>query len=268
MFDSQKRSVLLSWLLHCGAILLILATTGVKPQTIAHIRDVLWMPANLAPFKMPVRQAGDGGGGGGGGGAHAQTAASRGDLPRFDIRQISVARTDPNPAPILPWEATLVGIPDNQPPMFIAASYGSPTGVIGPKSDGTGGGGGIGDLGRGTGIGPGKGPGGGPGDDGGQGGGVNFLGAGGSVISPELLTKVDPNYSEDARKARLQGSVMLRIEVGTNGLAQNITVAHGLGLGLDEEAMDAVKKWKFRPGKVNGKPAVVVAYVEVNFRLL
>jgi TonB family protein len=91
---------------------------------------------------------------------------------------------------------------------------------------------------------------------------------GGSVTSPTLLTKVDPDYSEEARKARLQGTVLLRIEVDTQGRAQHINVTQSLGLGLDERAVDAVKKWKFLPGKVNGKPAPVIAYVEVNFRLL
>jgi protein TonB len=62
--------------------------------------------------------------------------------------------------------------------------------------------------------------------------------------------------------------VLLRIEVDTHGQAQNIMVRKSLGLGLDDRAIEAVKKWKFIPGKVNGKPAAVVAYVEVNFRLL
>ena len=62
--------------------------------------------------------------------------------------------------------------------------------------------------------------------------------------------------------------MLLRIEVDTHGQPQNISVRQSLGLGLDDRAMEAVRKWKFIPGKVNGKPAVVVAYVEVNFRLL
>jgi TonB family protein len=83
-----------------------------------------------------------------------------------------------------------------------------------------------------------------------------------------LLSKTEPEYSEEARKARLQGTVLLRIEVDAHGLPQNIAVRQALGLGLDDRAIDAVKKWRFRPGKVNGKPAAVVAFVEVNFRLL
>ena len=91
---------------------------------------------------------------------------------------------------------------------------------------------------------------------------------GGAVTQPALIFKTEPEYSEEARKARLQGTVELRIVVDTQGLAQNISVSHSLGLGLDGRAIDAVKKWKFRPGKVNGKPTAVAALVEVNFRLL
>jgi periplasmic protein TonB len=83
-----------------------------------------------------------------------------------------------------------------------------------------------------------------------------------------LLWKMDPEYSEDARRAKVSGTVLLRIEVDTNGRPRNITVRQGIGLGLDDKAIEAVSRWKFRPGMVNGKPVVVVAFVDVNFRLL
>ena len=264
MFGSPKRSALVSWLLHGGAILLILATTRVKPQTLAHLREILIAPADLADYKPSPRA-----GGGGGGGAHAATAASIGNLPRFARRQFAVPRAEIlNPDPILPMEPTLLGDPGIQPASFDYARYGDPRGVAGPPSDGRGTGGGIGD-GAGTGVGPGRGVGHGPGDDYGEGGGtVGFLGSGTHITEPSLLLKIDPEYSEEARKARLQGTVLLRIEVDTNGRARNILVTQGLGLGLDDRAVEAVRKWKFVPGKVNGNPAVVTAYVEVNFRLL
>jgi TonB family protein len=140
---------------------------------------------------------------------------------------------------------------------------------LGKPSGGPGVGGGIGD-GNGTGVGPGKGPGHGPGEGGGEGGGeVGFLGlAGGAASQPVLLSKTEPEYSEEARKARLTGTVVLHIVVDAQGLAKDITVTRSLGLGLDDRAIEAVKKWKFKPGRVNGKPAAVEAYVEVNFRLL
>ena len=90
----------------------------------------------------------------------------------------------------------------------------------------------------------------------------------GSVVAPVLLVKIDPEYSDEARKAKLQGVVVLQIEVDTAGRARNVKLVHGLGLGLDDRAIEAVKRWSFRPGTVNGKPAVTSAVVEVNFRLL
>ena len=85
---------------------------------------------------------------------------------------------------------------------------------------------------------------------------------------PELHFKIEPEYTDEARRAKLQGSVMLRIEVNERGKAQNISIRQSLGLGLDERAVEAVKRWQFRPGTIGGKPVVTIALVEVNFRLL
>ena len=264
MFASPKRSALISWLLHCGAILLILAVTGVKPQNIPLLHDILLVPADIAAYKTTLKP----GGGGGGGGVHADTPASRGALPRFAREQVvpPVVRID-NAAPLLPVEPTLVGNTEIKPVAFNYKDWGDPNGVVGKPSGGPGTDGGIG-TGHGTGVGPRKGPGHGPG--GGEGGGeVGFLGlGGGAATQPVLLSKTEPEYSEEARKARLTGTVVLHIVVDAQGLAKDITVSRSLGLGLDDRAIEAVKKWKFKPGRVNGKPAAVEAYVEVNFRLL
>jgi protein TonB len=91
---------------------------------------------------------------------------------------------------------------------------------------------------------------------------------GGGVSAPVLVSKVEPEYSEEARKAKYQGTVLLYIEVDPSGRAENVRVLRSLGLGLDEKAMEAVKKWKFKPGYKNGQPVTVVATIEVNFRLL
>ena len=82
-----------------------------------------------------------------------------------------------------------------------------------------------------------------------------------------MLTKVDPDYSEEARKAKYSGSVMLSIVVNTDGRADNIQVVKSLGMGLDEKAIEAVQKWAFRPGMNHGAPVNVKAQIEVNFRL-
>ena len=79
---------------------------------------------------------------------------------------------------------------------------------------------------------------------------------------------MEPEYSEEARKAKYQGTVLLYVEVDPSGKATNMRVLRSLGLGLDEKAMEAVKKWKFKPGYKDGKPVTVAATIEVNFRLL
>lgn len=91
---------------------------------------------------------------------------------------------------------------------------------------------------------------------------------GGEVTGPRLLSKVEPSYSEKARKAGLEGVVMLSIEVWEDGRPHNIRVIRSLGLGLDEEAVEAVQQWRFSPGEKDGKPVKVQAQIEVSFRLL
>jgi TonB family protein len=90
---------------------------------------------------------------------------------------------------------------------------------------------------------------------------------GGGVTPPTLLHKTEPEYTEEAKAAKFQGTVVLYIEVGPDGTATNIKVQHSLGMGLDEKAIEAVRKWQFLPGKKDGKPVTVAATIEVNFRL-
>jgi TonB family protein len=91
---------------------------------------------------------------------------------------------------------------------------------------------------------------------------------GAGVTAPVLLYKTQPDYTEEARKAKYQGTVLLYIEVDPSGKATNIRVQRSLGLGLDEKAIEAVKQWKFKPGYRDGNPVPVSATIEVNFRLL
>jgi TonB family protein len=82
-----------------------------------------------------------------------------------------------------------------------------------------------------------------------------------------LLRKTEPEYTEQARAARYQGTVLLYVEIDANGNATNIKLQRSLGLGLDEKAVEAVKQWKFKPGQKDGVPVTVQATIEVNFRL-
>jgi protein TonB len=136
--------------------------------------------------------------------------------------------------------------------------------VIGPPSNGTGSGGGIG-SGSGGGVGSGTGPGVGPGHGGGYGGGAYRVGGG--VSAPKALFAPDPEYSEEARKAKYQGTVVLWLVVSADGKPQQIRVQRPLGMGLDEKAVEAVKQWRFEPARKDGQAVPVMINVEVNFRL-
>ena len=94
------------------------------------------------------------------------------------------------------------------------------------------------------------------------------LRAGNGVSPPRLLNKVEPEYSEEARKARLSGTVVLYAVIRPDGHASALHVIRSLGLGLDENAMAAVTQWQFQPGEKEGRKVSVAATIEVNFRLL
>jgi len=204
--------------------------------------------------------------GGGGGGVRSPLLASRGALPPFAHTQFTPPMvTIPKVAPILPMQPTLVGPPELKlPAMKLDMAWGDPKGLPGPPSGGPGTGGGIGD-GDGTGVGPGKGPGFGPGEGGGCCGGAFSVGAG--VSAPIAIYSPVPAYSEEARKAKFAGTVLLWIVVDAQGAVRNIRIAKRLGMGLDEEAVKTVNTWKFKPALRQGIPVPVQMQVEVSFRL-
>jgi len=132
------------------------------------------------------------------------------------------------------------------------------------ESRGSGDDGGIG-SGAGTGIGQGQGPGIGPGSGGGTGGGPYRPGSG--IEPPSLLHEVKPDYTDEARRANVSGQVELEIVVRSDGRVGDIRVLRGLGHGLDQRAMDAVRQWRFAPAKRLGQPVDVLVEVAVEFRL-
>jgi len=91
--------------------------------------------------------------------------------------------------------------------------------------------------------------------------------AGNGVTVPVVLHKVEPQYSPEARDAKLEGTLVLRAEIWPDGLVHNARITKGLGMGLDEKALDALQQWKFKPGAKDGKPVKVRAAIEMNFRL-
>ena len=90
---------------------------------------------------------------------------------------------------------------------------------------------------------------------------------GGGVSAPRAIFAPDPEYSEEARKAKYQGTVVLYMIVGPDGRARDIRVVRSVGMGLDEKAIDAVRTWKFDPARRDGQAVAVQINVEVSFRL-
>lgn len=260
MFSRPKGSALISGLIHAAAILLVLMVSRVKPLPTVVTRVTPLVFRDVSRYIPNIAHNG-----GGGGGGRDKTPASKGQLPRVALHQFTpptaVIR---NYNPQLTIEPTLVGPPQTTA-VLPNIPYGDPNGPSGPPSNGRGKNGGIGD-GDGDGVGPGKGPGSGPGECCGVGDGRTHIV--GTTVEPVLLVKIDPEYSDEARRAKVQGIVVLRIDVDIHGRPANIRLVQGLGLGLDQRAMEAVRQWKFRAGTIDGKPAVTSALVEVTFRLL
>ncbi len=258
---NETKSGLYSLLIHVGVVLLILWIGSLKPvQQFAKERIVLFAP-DLKPYLS--NPAKDQAHGGGGGGTRSPLDASKGKLPKIAPRQFTPPEVVHPPDPKLPMAPTIVAQADI--PNINAPDLGDPLSKLGVPSNGTGLGGGIG-TGSGGGVGPGKGPGVGPGSGGGFGGGAYRIGGG--VSPPSVLHKVEPEYSEEARKAKWQGTVVLQLVVDDKGRPQNLKIMRSLGLGLDQKAIEAVEKWTFKPGMKDGKPVPVIATIEVNFRLL
>ena len=260
----EKKAGLGSVLIHVTAIaLLFVIGTNQRVQQLVKERVSLIAP-DIAPYKpMPKK---DPMGGGGGGGDRSPTPPSKGKLPRLADKQfVPPMAVVHNEHPKLVMEPTLIIQPDANIPKVDMAQLGDPLAKSGIASNGPGSGGGIG-YGPGGGVGRGSGPGYGPGSGGNIGGGAYRIGGG--VSAPSVIFKVEPEYSEEARKAKFQGTVVLFVVVDEHGNPRDLRVIRPLGLGLDQKAVEAVEKWKFRPGMKDGKPVPVQATIEVNFRLL
>ena len=267
-YRMQAASWVNSVLVHGIAVTLLLL-----PYVLAR----MWQPVKAAPPVVAVDispylpligpdDKGRKAGGGGGGGDRSPTPASKGAIPKFTKTQLAPPMAViPNPTAQLQVPPSLVGPPELKlPQMSSNMPFGDPNGVVGPASNGPGFGGGIG-SGEGGGIGSGKGGGLGPGEGGGVGGGVYSVGGG--VSEPIPIYKPDPAYSEEARKAKYQGTVVLWIVVDASGAVTDCKVVKPLGLGLDEKAVETVRTWKFKPAMKSGAPVPVRVMVEVSFRL-
>lgn len=204
-------------------------------------------------------------GGGGGGGNHSPIEASKGRLPEISKKQITPPQILKVDHPKLPVQPTImmpqqIKLPTNNMP-----NIGMPNSPqVALASQGSGSNSGFGSS-TGGGIGSGTGNGLGPGEGGGYGGGP--MRVGGGVSAPQLIYAVDPEFSDEARRAKYQGVCVVSLIVDANGNPQHIQVVRALGMGLDQKAIEAVKQYKFKPAYYHGKAVPVLINIEVNFRI-
>lgn len=230
------------------------------------------------PIYIPFEGDGLEGGGGGGGGRNEPAPPSSGRMPEPVPSQM-IAPDPDNPQPLMPADDILAQVRVEMPidiPQDLALPIGD---VFAPPNNSTsagpGSGGGIG-TGRGSGVGSGTGPGVGPGSGGGMGGGsgggigsgIGPYVMGSGVKEPVALRQPLPPYTEEARKMRAEGIVLLQAVVRKDGTVDSFKVIRGLGYGLDESAIRTIaSKWRFQPGTYKGKPVDVQIDIEVAFSI-
>jgi len=253
---------------HIGVTILIFSPLLYQVATkvaASPVNNQIVTPIDISDYAAKLPPGKDRAGGGGGGGERNPEPATKGKLPKWSLNQIAppMVHTKPDSK----FEATLLGPPDLKVPSPNLDTYGDPLAKLINGSGGPGGGSGIG-SGTGTGIGSGEGGGLGPGSGGGTGGGAYRPGTGG-VGYPSCVYCPDPKYSEEARKAKYQGTVVLQAVITPDGRATEIQVVKGPGLGLEEKAVEAVRQWRFKPAMgPGGKPVPTIVPIEVTFRLL
>jgi TonB family protein len=253
IFPADHRSFVVSFISH--TVLIVLIASGIwvggRPviKVIATSPELTYLPAD---------------GGGGGSGDHSSVPVTKGTPPKMSAQQLAPATIVVRRAiPLLPVQPTVVGPPDLKLPESDHIGDLISSNVVVP-SNGSGIGGGAG-SGSGTGLGGGAGLGYGPGSDIGAGGGVFPVGRG--ITAPRAIYDPEPEYSDEARRVKHQGVVILSVIVDQEGRPREVRLARSLGMGLDEKAIDAVKKWRFSPGMKGGIPVAVQVNVEVSFRL-
>jgi periplasmic protein TonB len=251
------------------ALLVIPIFTHMLPaSTEAKNKQLDVTPLDISPYIAKLPAGANKAGGGGGGGDRNPLPPTKGRAPKFQWTQFTPPMAViKNQNPKLAMDPSLLGPPDLKVANPALTNMGDPLAAAVNFSGGPGGGGGIG-TGEGGGIGSGSGGGLGPGEGGGTGGGMFRAGVNG-VGQPVCIYCPEPEYSDEARKAKYQGTVLLEITVTADGRVMNPQVVRGPGLGLEEKAIAAVRNWKLRPATgPNGKPVTCRATIEIGFRLL
>lgn len=239
--------------LHGGAVALFFLILALRPAPEAA------QPTPIEKYNLVFVQAAGPGGGGGGGGNSSPTPPAKLEmkavLPKPPVIEPVKVDVPPPPALVAPVQmAAVMPTAGTMSGLTAAPSLGA----------GTGGGGGTG---VGTGTGPGRGSGIGDGTGGGFGGGAMRPGSG--VTNPTILRQIDPKYTPEAMRAKIQGMVELEAVVGTNGVITEVRISKSLdrAFGLDEEAMKTARQWLFRPGRFQGQAVPILVVIQMEFRL-
>jgi len=230
--------LLIAWLLHK------------KIQFAAPVKQMQVTELTVPPQAPPKAAAM-----GGGGGQRGPTPVTKGTPPKFADTQIVPPNKPPLIEPKIKIQPTIevqqdVKMASSVPQIGIASSP-----LVGMSMG----------NGSGTGLGSGNGSGLGPGSGGNTGGGPRRIGGG--VSAPVLIYSVEPEFSEEARKAKVAGNVLVNLWVDTQGNPSHVHVIRGVGMGLDEKAAEAVRQYRFKPAMENGRPVLVELNVEVNFQI-
>ncbi|HXW63148.1 MAG TPA: energy transducer TonB [Candidatus Acidoferrales bacterium] len=195
---------------------------------------------------------------GGGGGQHNDQPATRGKLPKFSWTQFAAPLAKPVEHPQIAMTPTVLGNPEIKMPNIDAPKWGDPFGKANNDSMGQGNGSGVGN-GNGAGVGPGSGW--------NTGGGTPNAGSGG-YGEPACYYMPKAEFTDEAVKVKIQGSVELTAIVTADGRVADPHVAKGLGFGLDEKAIEAVRTWRCTPARgPDGRPAAVRVVIEQTFSL-
>jgi len=246
----DPKSTAIAIVLHVvviGLLVFLVAKTGIKfaapKQAVIVALDA---PPPLAPRELKIA--------GGGGGQKGPAPVSKGSPPKFSPVQIT-----PPKAPVIQPKLAVDPTIDVDPKLKMQSTLPN-IGMVNAPNVGVSMG-----NGNGSGLGSGNGNGMGPGSGGNYGGGVRQVGGG--VSAPSLVYKVEAEFSEEARKAKMSGVVTVGFIVDEKGNVIRAHVIRGLGMGLDEKALEAVRQYRFKPAMENGKPVKVEVNVEVNFQI-
>ncbi len=254
----DPKTVASAVVVHALLFLLIFwASSRVIKKVIAKQPELKVVTFDAPPPPAPVMKIPAPKAMGGGGGAHDIAPVTQGRIPKFSPTPIVPPSNPPKIEPKLTVDPAInvqtnLKMTNNNMP-----NLGMPNAPnVGVNSLGNGSGGGLGN-GRGNGLGNGSG--------GNYGGGAYQIG--GDVSAPQLIYQVDPEFSEEARKAKFQGEVLVHLIVDATGRPTQVRVIRPVGMGLDEKAREAVAQYKFRPAKKGGQAVPVELNVAVNFQI-